>query len=44
MKNLPTFFIAIFISSCQWKKLQTNYDPLDNQYFTEFMPCKAGQF
>ena len=44
MKNLPTLLLsAIFITSCAMEETSNGFsDPLDNQYFTEFMPCKAG--
>lgn len=44
MKNLFTFFIlVIFITSCSMEEsVEQTTDPLDNEYFTEFMPCKAG--
>ena len=44
MKNLPTLLLsAIFIVSCAMEETTNEVaDPLDNQYFTEFMPCKAG--
>ena len=44
MKNLFTFlFAVVFLVSCSMEEsaLETP-DPLDNEFFTEFMPCKAG--
>ena len=44
MKNLFTFFISIvFIASCSMdERVEETTDLLDNEYFTEFMQCKAG--
>jgi len=44
MKNLLTLLLSvIFIASCSMEEASEQViDPLDNQYFTEFMPCKAG--
>jgi hypothetical protein len=43
MKNLFTLFLSIiFIVSCSMEETSEQVtDPLDNQYFTEFMPCEA---
>jgi hypothetical protein len=44
MKNLFTFlFAVVFLVSCSMEEPASETpDPLDNQFFTEFMPCKAG--
>ena len=44
MKNLLTLlFSAILIISCSMEETPIEVaEPLDNQFFTEFMPCKAG--
>ena len=44
MKNLFTFFISIvFIASCSMdERVEETTNLLDNEYFTEFMQCKAG--
>ena len=44
MKNLFTLFLSIiFIVSCSMEETSEQVvDPLENQYFTEFMPCEAG--
>jgi len=44
MKNLLTLLLSvIFIASCSMEEASEQViDPLDNEYFTEFMPCKAG--
>lgn len=44
MKNFFTFlFAVIFLVSCSMEEpVSETPDPLENQFFTEFMPCKAG--
>ena len=44
MKNLLTLLLSVaFITSCSMEETSKQVtDPLDNQNFTEFMPCKAG--
>ena len=44
MRNLLTLLLSVaFITSCSMEETSKQVtDPLDNQNFTEFMPCKAG--